>query len=349
MRILVTLLVLALAALAPTAAAAASFDCGKAATPFEHAICDNDELSALDERLAVTYATASGGLSDTALAAIRADQRAWLAYAQKACTRDAKPLAGGSYDERGQSCLADLFRSRSRVLENSRMIDGRRFYPVGRYAAMPDPYEVDEPDSSWPVAQHELAMIQLDSDESYAAGFNAYVAEQAERMQGLLAPMGGPERVQDDASSDSTNSLTIEELAGDGRITLVANSYWYGHGAAHGNWTISYRHYLVDEGRAMVAGDLFSGNGWEKALLRLAVAALREEHGDWLMLDDTKYLAESVVDPARWDLSDAYDLIIQFQPYEVAAYAYGAPTARIPWSDLEAYLADTADQVRHGF
>lgn len=346
MRLLLLLLTLLTLGLATSVAQAASFDCSKASTPFEHAICDSAELSALDERLAKTYATAAGGLSETALDALRSGQRDWLGYAQQACTRDAEPLTRGAYDERGLSCLADIFKSRSRVLENSRMMDGRRFYPVGQYSAQPDPYEAENPDSSWPVAQHELAMIQLDADESFAAGFNAYVAEQAAEMAG---PQAGSETVDDDSSSDETHSLTIEELAGDGRITLLANTYWYGHGAAHGNWTISYRHYLVEEERAMVASDLFAARGWEKALLRLAVAALRAEHGDNLQLDDTKYIAESVIDPSRWDLSDSYDLIIQFQPYEVAAYAYGAPTAHIAWSELEPYLAETADKVRYGF
>lgn len=52
-------------------AAAASFDCAKAGTPFEHAICDSPELSAADDRLAKTYQTAIGGLSENALAAVR--------------------------------------------------------------------------------------------------------------------------------------------------------------------------------------------------------------------------------------------------------------------------------------
>lgn len=342
--LLLSLVTLGIAA--PLPAVGASFDCSKASTPFERAICDNPDLSALDERLAKTYATAAGGLSEPALEQLRIGQRSWLTYAQQACTRNAEPLTRGSYDERGLSCLADLFSSRSRVLESSRMMDGRRFYPVGQYSAVVDPYEAEDPDSSWPVAQHELAMVQLDSDESFAASFNQYVTDEAEEMAG---PQVGSETVVDDSSTDSIHSLTIEELAGDGRITLLANTYWYGHGAAHGNWTISYRHYLVEEGRAIVANDLFAARGWEKALLRLAVAALREEHGDMLMLDDTKYIAQSVIDPARWDLSDSYDLIIQFQPYEVAAYAYGAPTARISWAELEPYLAETADKVRHGF
>jgi len=345
MRML-ALFILALMALP---AEAASFDCAAASTPFEHAICDNPELSAADDRLARTYATAIGGLSEAALAALRADQRAWLDYARRACTRDAAPLGQGRYDARGVSCLVDLFDSRSRVLEQSRMLDGRRFYPLGTYAALPDPDAAGDPDASWPVAQHELSIVQLDSEEEFATGFNAFVRAQGDILSQGLVSQGAPERVQLDPHSDTANAIVVEEQAGRGRITLRVNTYWYGHGAAHGNWTITYLHYLVAEGRALEAGDLFAGKRWKAALLDLAVAALEAEHGDALMLDDTRYIAESVADPERWDLSDDYGLVIQFQPYEVSAYAYGAPTARISWADLEPYLAETADAVRYGF
>ena len=54
------------------------------------------------------------------------------------------------------------------------------------------------------------------------------------------------------------------------RITMISNSYWFGHGAAHGNWGISYVHYLPQEKREMVASDMFAGDGWEKKLADLA-------------------------------------------------------------------------------
>lgn len=330
-------------------AAAASFDCAKAATPFEHAICDDPTLSAADDRLTKTYQTAIGGLSPAALEQLRADQRGWLTHARRACTRDARPLTSGLYDERGVSCLVDLFVSRARVLENSRMIEGLRVYPVGLYSAMPDPNEADNPDSYWPLAQHELSFVQIDANESFAHAFNDTIRAEAGRLSGVFDTEDDPAEGSDLDTSDTTNSITLKELAGEARITLSVSTYWYGHGAAHGNWTISYLHYLREEGRLMEARDFFTGKGWSKALLRLAVTALEAEHGDNLMLDDPKYIADVVIDPTRWDLSDPYGLIIQFQPYEVSAYAYGAPTARIAWDDLADYLSETADTIRYGF
>ena len=61
-----TLAVLTLLAsvLLPVAGHSASFDCAKASTPTEHAICDNPQLSSLDEQTAGLYYTLiSGGIA----------------------------------------------------------------------------------------------------------------------------------------------------------------------------------------------------------------------------------------------------------------------------------------------
>lgn len=64
-------------AVLPTAAHAASFDCGAARSPIEHAICNDAQLSALDSQLADTYraALSKHGVDTDAL---KAEQRDWL-------------------------------------------------------------------------------------------------------------------------------------------------------------------------------------------------------------------------------------------------------------------------------
>lgn len=330
-------------------ATAASFDCAKATTPFEEAICGNDELSLADERLSRTYQTAIGGLSEVALDTLRTDQREWLSYAQRACTLDATPLAMGSYGEQGITCLIDVFGQRSHVLEASRMIDGRRYYPITEEAALPDPNETDNLESWWRVARHELALLQLDDAAPSAENFNAFVRSQADSLSDLAGALDGSELDALDNASDTTASVTLQEQAGDKRISLEVSTYWFGHGAAHGTGNISYLHYLVDEGRGLEAGDLFVGKRWQSALLRLVAAALRAEHGDNLFLENDEDIADTVIDPSRWDLSDDYYFTVQFNPYEVASYAYGYPTARVSWDDLVPYLSETADTIRYGF
>lgn len=326
-------------------ALAASFDCAKAATPFEHAICDDPELSADDEVLAKSYATAIGGLSEAALGGMRSDQRAWLDFARRACTLEAKPIETGRYDESGVQCLRNLFSARSGVLEQSRMISGQRFFLKSQFRALPDLDAVEDAQPSWLVGQHELNYVQLDAEAGFAQDFNAFVEAEALALAGLSGT-GDGEDIAQSGSSDQSTGIFVDDVAGTRRITLALETYWYGHGAAHGNWARTYLHYLPKANRALVAEDVFAGSEWQAALLDLAVEALETEHGDALMLDNKQDIAQAVIDPARWDLSDPYALVLQFQPYEVSAYAYGAPSARISWEKLAPYLDESGNYYR---
>jgi uncharacterized protein len=79
-----------LALLVPCAAGAASFDCAKAASRIEKAICADAGLSALDEHLGRFYFAARERLAENA-SCVAADQREWLrrrnACADGACLK----------------------------------------------------------------------------------------------------------------------------------------------------------------------------------------------------------------------------------------------------------------------
>ena len=338
-----------LLALVAMPATAASFDCAAASTPFEHAICDIPELSAADDRLAQSFATATGGLTKETVVLMRRDQRGWLDYAQRACTDDAEPLTQGSYPEMGGSCLVEKFNSRSAALEQSRMIEGHRFFIKSFYGALPDPDEVDNPDSYWKVASHDAVLPQLEASDPWAEAFNRYVMEEAAKDTETLSLVGAGDVAGLEPTADSSLNVEVKELGGTSRITLLVNTYWYGHGAAHGQWSVSYRHYLTKQERGMRADDMFAGRDWQVTLRDAAWAQLQAEHGDWLQFVSADDITPIVIDPTRWDLSNDHALVIQFEPYEVSAYAYGAPTISIPWDDLEAIKAETQDQVIWGY
>ena len=85
---------------------APSFDCAKAATPIEHAICADAALARLDRQVAETYQTVlRNAYEPTAQEQVRQVQRAWVATRNKACaTGDIGP------------CLTKLYRARLAVL-----------------------------------------------------------------------------------------------------------------------------------------------------------------------------------------------------------------------------------------
>lgn len=83
---------------------AASFDCAKAATPTEHAICDNPQLSHLDDQTAgLYYSFISSGRPADKVDAVKKEQAGFLTR------RDA---CGANYN-----CLIDAYTSQIMYLK----------------------------------------------------------------------------------------------------------------------------------------------------------------------------------------------------------------------------------------
>ena len=84
----------------------ASFDCAKAATPVEHAVCADATLARLDREVAQAYATRQHNVSgDAATAqALRTAQRTWLGHRDAAC----KDRTGATL----AACLVGVYRTR---------------------------------------------------------------------------------------------------------------------------------------------------------------------------------------------------------------------------------------------
>ena len=326
---------LGMLALATAGAQAASFDCKKATTPFEVAICTHPELSKADDILAVAYQTAIGGLSEPALKVMQRNQREWLGYAQRVCTDDAKPMTS-KYPDDKVDCLRSTFEARVRVLEQSRMQSALRFFTVDHYVAIPD--TTAEADAWSKVASKEFSAVRIDGTGPEAEAFGEFLADYGPAQFGVEG--GDPET---DETSDTQTSLKVDAVTPQ-RISVVVNAWWYGHGAAHGNYTISYVHFLREQKRPLEASDIFDKDGWGEQLGKLALAELDAtiEGGIWEESRDDA--AKSAADPSRWNFSSE-GLVIQYQPYEVTAYAYGAPTVTIPWAQLADYLAEDGQMI----
>ncbi len=332
--------VLALAALLlfVPIAQAASFDCAKAETSFETAICDHPDLSREDEILAKAYATAIGGLSGDAVGVLKATQHSWLDYAARVCSDDATPIEGDYTDDQAQ-CLVSTYKTRIGSLEASRMLGGYRFYPVEQYLVEQDT-DADT-DSYNKVAEKHFLTVRIDGDDDTAAAFNAMTEKD---RAGYGDFFDGDGNIATGDTTDDIDITTTVKAVTDYRITLQSDNYNYGHGAAHGNYATTYLHFLVGENRPLKASDVFTGKGWEKTLGKLVTDKTKAQLGDGYFDDSEGDIPKLAADPTRWDFSDE-GLIIQFEPYEVASYADGAVTVTVPWDDIRDLMAENADQL----
>jgi hypothetical protein len=145
-----------------------------------------------------------------------------------------------------------------------------------------------------------------------------------------------------DASADIDTTTNVKSVS-DYRITLETANYWYGHGAAHGNYGTSYDHFLIGEKRALKADDIFAKDGWEAALGKLVVDKTKAELGEDYQGTDAD-VAGMAADPSRWDFS-AEGLIVNFNPYDVAAYAAGPVAVTVPWNDITDLPAEHAMEI----
>lgn len=323
---------------------AASFDCDAAETPIEVSICSDDTLSATDGVLGVAYETAIGGLSDAAAETMRLGQREWIDFTHAACADDVLPGNEAADIER-VSCLQGLYDGRIAMLQNSRMFDGLRFYLDERFAALPD----DSGDSWAKVATKELSVPKIDGHDALAKAFNRYMDKEIKAHAAAFDP--DAEATDDEigiggADSDVITTYTLSEV-NYARITLQVYEYWYGHGAAHGNYGITMRHFIRDGLRPLKASDIFSTAGWEDKLAALAFKALVAARGkDGLFVSDADEIVDMVSDPLIWDFSDQ-GLELAFQPYAVASYADGIVKVTIPWQKLDDLLAERAYNITY--
>lgn len=88
-----------------------SFDCAKAETPVEHAICESPSVAAIDADMAVSYSEALRKSADPET--LRREQRDWAAQRGPACG-----IMPGADDDVAEvsdealSCLTDLYQAR---------------------------------------------------------------------------------------------------------------------------------------------------------------------------------------------------------------------------------------------
>lgn len=309
------------------AGSASAFDCAKASTDTEKAICADPALKASDDAMGAAYETALARLEPEQQSALKANQKVWLTARDSYC----------SADEGRAVCLKDYTDKRTRFL------GGAAESGPGLAVAL-TPFIVSKPQSKTSCAG-DVAVHIFGAAAKTAAerDFDTRIKQLASSVE----DENGVREVSPDYEYDCSWSLDSTVTYGSPDIVAVAIDMYTFGGGAHGNY-----------GRLPLVVDLRTGKSPEFAttfpdsakpeLVAACTAGIREEKakryaeaGDpesvkELMagLDDSvKEYAETITagvsDLSHWivyeDRAEVY-----FAPYELGSYAEGDYTCALP-------------------
>jgi len=335
MRLIVAATAALIAGICTKGAYAASFDCAKAATPMERAICADKDLSDEDKAMADAYRNALSMLSLQGRQALRESQRRFLTYVTVKCDADELRNGGKEAEKRYGWCLKVALNDRIALLKRSVTVaGGRRFLSVTHYRARAVTDTDGNPPESYAV---EEVVTSLNIDAPATAAERAWNVEAIRRQaEGLKTARNCCDDNSPFETNDSDNvsvSTTLVSASPDLIVSVVTGGHFVHH-SPHaletqndsGIWSLRL-------GRALTASDILDDRKhWQEKLLPVAQAHLKAAIAGQ-PLDE---LSMDFADARRWQVK-ADGIHIVYTPYELGSYLSEAETV-LSWSTLKPYL-----------
>ena len=298
----------------------ASFDCSKAQSRIEHAICSDPKLAKSDREISDLYRAALLAVSEEGKYSLRNGQRLWLKFVDTVCSTQKAP------DDLA-NCLSEKYGDRKeRLLNAVQSIGGYKFHRVDIYLAVKESDRTDDTGDNSGFATTDLSYPLIDAPRTEAERrFNNYIRVDADRLR-----LSGE---REDSTDEYLGFRSIK--ATPQLVSIESESGFYGHGAPHGQYVGAYVHWLFPQGRLLVAQDIFlKGSPWRQILVDRCYAGVAK----YGVIKDKNELQPLVESPSSWSF-EPDGLIVNFNPYNVASYADGSPSVFIPWSALRRYIA----------
>jgi len=295
-----------------------SFDCARASTVVERAICKSPELAKADRDMAAVYAALVGKLSGAAKDHLIKDQVRWIGNRGPACSDG--PLET-------PQCLKMRYAGRIAFL---RALDGPGTYPF--------------------VSEHDLlkngrvrttrylidaSYSQFDGGTADFTATNRRFADDAQKGAAEAIPPA-------DDTADSGQTWSYEQgfalYRPSADAVAVATQLYSYTGGAHGNGGTFASLVDLRSGRIVPPSAVFKpGGDWLRTITAMVGVDLKKQFVERPGFDDALELAnltKLMTDPARW-LFKANALQILFNPYDVGSYAGGPYTVDIPYDRIQ--------------
>lgn len=301
-----------------------SFDCTKANTAAEKAICTDAALAKADRKMDAAYRRLKATETPESFATVQASQRSWLSYVLKSCS-------AGDGDGAGDlnQCLQDNYPDRADRLDGVRALKAGALVlePRMRFFSKSKP-ETEESDIyPWMAGGRETA------------AFNAFV----------FKALGLDKRRMDDKNlfpfGNDVNDLklfarrTYSVARFDSRIvSLEIWTYDYTGGAHEvlGEFALNWD---MAKARPILLTDVFDGRKpWKRFVTDFCMKDLHDQFAAQEAPDPDRAAVENVVsDGANW-LWGKDKATVHFTVYTVASFSGGEFDVDIPYAGLKPFL-----------
>jgi uncharacterized protein len=320
---------LAFAALSFVPEQASAFDCAKASTEVETAICADPALVELDGDMAEAYSALKAGFDAKNQKMLARSQKRWLAW-RDGCSQ--------AEEETPAQCIARM------TGERIRQFTGEAETGPGAGGEIVPQFIVQE--GTTKQYDLDIAVLRFAAPRSSAEKrFNAIADEIVQGAK--VGPHG-----EDAGDSVYAQQDAMSIAYASPRLMSVKHAFYGSEGGAHGNGGLDNINIDMKTGKVLEIGDVISEEGAAE-LRTLCKSQLREEklkrlkEGDPAYNPDTDELfkddviAEHVATLSRWTIRED-SVTITFDPYAIGSYAEGQYACEIPMDDVRDAAVDGA-------
>jgi hypothetical protein len=282
----------------------------------------------MDRKLSDSYRADLALLSADGKVSLQNGQRQWIKMTLEVCDRNLFPQLPSMPTT--EQCIEKLYRARIEQLKDAiHDYGGIKIRRVDRFEAHRVHSENEFSCVNVGFYTREISYPQIDAPiSSQQALWNKKMADMANSVVGMN---------QENEDNDYWSGYSILSVSPRFVSTEVTRSF-YAHGAAHGQYDMSTVNWLLNEGREMRADDVFDKTKpWREVVLKYCLDDLSKHDEYWVKSPGN--LGHIPLETSRWALQEE-GLRIRFEPYEVAAYAYGSPVVVIPWDVLRQYVVE---------
>lgn len=343
---------------APSSASAASFDCARAKSAIEIAICANPKVSALDAQMGQAYRRAQAQLSESGQQLLRANQEQFLHSLSAIClSTDPLIVTHRTVEQYGSGlgpgamptddCLASYIRARTKsdLSTAVQRVGGRTLLRLAtNEVRRRQPSAAGTEDGR--VSEESIALVQIDRPRTSAENtFNAHAQQLlGKAVCGIAgtACASGDRRELDDARkalAEAEADIGAEVSATmitDDVATVETDVGYYFPGAAHPVSQQDRALWSFALGRELNESDIFDPRkNWDSALSRYAQRHVRGTAYPPASKDSLLPI-KSIASISNWQFERG-GLRLIFGQYELGGYL-SAAEAFLPWSVIGPYL-----------